>query len=71
MAHLGLDVGNVMEVMQMWDTNSLVLPPADPIGGEEMVSLWWTLTIREAAVSLGAGLSSSAPVEVISQPLHG
>src|SRR5258708_5214755 len=62
--HLWLHVGDAMEVVQMRDTNSLALPPADPIDGGERVNIRWVLTICEVAVSLGAGLTSSAPVEV-------
>ncbi len=61
----GLHLGDTtMEVVQVQDTNSLALPPADPIDGEERIHLWWALTMCEAAISLGAGLPSSAPVEV-------
>ena len=66
----GLHVGEAMETMQTHDVNALSLPPADPIDGEERANLWWSLTMCEAAISLGAGLPSSAPVEVSSQRLY-
>ncbi len=39
-------------------------PQEEAIDGEERIHLWWALTMCEAAISLGAGLPSSAPVEV-------